>query len=121
MTQLLIILMVVFSSSAFAEMDRFYNNHVGGTVYGRSPNGISQYYDSRGTPGTILTTPPFGISPYSFNVPSGMMLGSGAIFNAPMGNTPMGMPAPVPDLHQIQPAPPMQLWTPSLPAGPIGR
>jgi hypothetical protein len=119
MMQLLVIFSVIFSGSVFAEMSQFYNNHVGGTVYGRSPNGISQHYDSRGHTGTIFTNPQSGISPHTFNAPSGMMQSNGTIFNAPMGNTPMGMPAPMPDLQPL--AAPMQPWGPSMPAGSMGR
>jgi hypothetical protein len=103
MTAMVIALSVFFSGPAFAEMSQFYNNHVGGTVYGRSPNAIQQYYDSRGNAGTVFNDPPSGISQYYFNRPSGMMQDSRTILNtpigsAPMGNIPMGMPQTAPQI-----------------------
>jgi hypothetical protein len=115
---LLIILTVLVSSSAFAEMSQFYNNHVGGTVYGKSPNSMPQYFDNRGSEGPVFNHRRSDVSPYNFNVPSGMMQSNGSMFNAPMGNTPMGMPSPAPDLQQLTP---MHPWPPSMPAGPMGR
>lgn len=116
MVQLLIVLTVLVSSSAFAEMSQFYNNHVGGTVYGQNPNAVQRYSDSRETVGTIFTSPQPGISQYYFYGPRDMMRSSGTIFDAPMGNTPMGMPQSAP-----------QIMTPNQPFGsglapsPFGR
>ena len=116
MIQMLIILTVFVSSSAFAEISQFYNNHVGGTVYGRNPNGIQRYSDSRETIETMFTNPQPGISQYSFSGLSGMMRSGGTILDAPMGDTPMGMPQAAP-----------QIMTPSRPFGlglaptPFGR
>jgi hypothetical protein len=80
MTHLLVVLTVLASSSAVAEMSQFCNNQVGDTIYGRSPNPISQYYDSRGSVGTIFNNPPSGLSQYYFSGPSGMMRESRTIF-----------------------------------------
>ena len=114
--RLLIILMVLVSTSAFGEMSQFYNNHVGGTVYGKSPNGIQRYSDSRETIGTIFNKPESGIPPYDLNRPNGMMQGSGTIFDMPVvGDPPMGMPQAAPQLMT-----PLQPFGPGL-APPFGR
>ena len=117
MTQLLIILTVLVSSSAFAEMSQFYNNHVEGTVYGRSPNTTQQYVESRGNTGAIFNNPESSISQSYFNEPNGVMQNR-TIFDAPMGNTPMGMPQAAPDLQQMTPIHP---FGPGLAPTPFGR
>jgi hypothetical protein len=62
MAQLLIILTVFLSSSAFAQMDRFYNNHVGaGTIYG-NPSGTHRYQDTQRNSEMLFTSPQSGIS-----------------------------------------------------------
>jgi hypothetical protein len=115
MMRLLIILMVLVSTSVFAEMSQFYNNHVGGTVYGRSPNGIQRYSDSRETIGTMFNKPESDIPPYNFNRRNGMMYSSGTIFDTPAGSPPMGMPQAAPQLMT-----PLQPFGPGL-APPFGR
>lgn len=116
MTQLLILLTALIGSSAFAEMSQFYNNHVGGTVYGRGPNTIQHYSESRGNIGTMFNNPESGISQSHFNEPNRMMQDRGTIFYAPMGNTPMGMPQAAPQIMI-----PSQPFGPGLAPPPFGR
>jgi hypothetical protein len=120
MTPVVIALSVFFCGPAFAEMSQFYNNHVGGTVYGRSPNAIHQYTDSREDSRSIYN-PPSGISQYYFSGPRGMMQDSRTMFNmpmggSPMGNTPMGMPSAAPGIMI-----PSQPFGPGLTPTPFGR
>jgi hypothetical protein len=115
MIQLLIMLTVLVSGSAFAEISQFYNNHVGSsTTYG-SPNGIHRYYDNRGNTGTRFEGRESGIPQYHFIGPSDMMRDRGTM-NTPMGNTPMGMPQPAPQIMI-----PSQPFGPGLAPTPFGR
>ena len=116
MTRLVIILSVLLSSSAFAQISQFYGSDGrSGTMYG-SPNGIQQFYDSRGNTGAMFNNPQSGISQYYFNGPNGMMQDMGTILNTPRPMPPVSQPAP-----QIQPMAPTQLFVPGLAPTPFGR
>jgi hypothetical protein len=116
MIRLLVLLTILFSTSAFAQVSQFYRSDgTSGMIFG-SPNGIQQYYDSRGNTGTIFNNPQSGISQYYFNGPNGMMQDSGTIFNTPRAMPPVPQPAP-----QIQPMTPVQPLGPALVPPPFGR
>jgi hypothetical protein len=103
MTRFILVLVVLISGPAYAQISQFYNSDgTSGTIYG-SPNGIQQYYDSRGNTGTIFNNPQSGMSQYYFMGPRGMMQDSGTIFSPPKAMPPVPQPAP-----QIQPTAPFQ-------------
>jgi hypothetical protein len=115
----LIILTVIFSGSAFAQMNQFYKGgDTSSAVFGTSPNSIEEYLESRRNTGTIFTNPEIGTPQHRFNEPAVMMRDSVTIFNTPMdrtpvGNTPMGMPQSAPDIMiPAQPFGPALLPTP---------
>jgi hypothetical protein len=117
MLQQLVILTLLLSTSAFAQVSQFYRSDgTSGMIFG-SPNGIQQYYDSHGNTGTIFNNPQSGISQYYFMGPNGMMQDSGMIFSTPKPMPPVPRPAP-----QLQQMAPVQPWLPSMPVGrPSGR
>ena len=124
MMQVLIILTVVFSGSAFGQMGQLHNRDgASGMAFGTtSPNSIEEYLNSRSrrNTGAVFHDPEIGI-PQRFNAPSGMMQESGTIFNTamdrtPVGNTPMGMPQSAPDIMI-----PGQPFGPALVPTPWGR
>ena len=122
MMLLLIILTVIVSGSAFAQMNQVYKRDgTSGTAFGTSPNSIEEYLESRRNSGTVFNNPEIGTPQRHFNGPAGMMQDSGTIFNTPMdrtpvGNTPMGIPQSAPDIMA-----PAQPFGPALVPTPWGR
>lgn len=112
MTPLLIIVIVVFSGSAYGQMGQFHKSDgTSGRMYGTIPNSIEEYLDSRRNNRTEFNNSESDISQHYFNGPNGMRQDSGTIFNTPMsntpvGNTPMGLPQSVPEIQQMAPAHP---------------
>jgi hypothetical protein len=116
MMQVIVILSVLLTSSAFAQVSQFYRSDgTSGMIFG-SPNGIQQYYDSQGNTGTIFNNPQSGISQYYFNGPNGMMQDSGTIFGTPRPMPPVPQPAP-----QIKQMAPIQPFGSVIVPPPFGR